>query len=161
MNLTMEYRRVPFGEVGGNFFDYKKNCIYELIDKQYTSTVIKDRRKAGVDKVFELCREYVKSGCSFRLVMKVLDKKLQMVMNSNNQREIEDILKLSTPQYLKNGFVVTSKYHIPEEELLLLMMANKMGNLKGVAKERFICLYNAFVKTGKPIEEVLEGEDEL
>lgn len=161
MNLTMEYRRVPFGEVGGNFFDYKKNCIHELIDKQYTSAVIKDWRKAGVDKVFELCREYVKSGCSFRLVMKVLDKKLQMVMNSNNQREIEDILKLSTPQYLKNGFAVTSKYHIPEEELLLLMMANKMGNLKGVAKDRFICLYKTFVQTGKSIEEVLEEEDEL
>ena len=154
-----EVSKPSFVNMNENIFDVKKTYIFELIDKQYTSTAIKDMRKAGVEKVFELCREYLKSRCSLILVMRVLDKKLLMIMNSSSKKEVEDILKLSTPQYLDNGLVVTSKYHIPEEELLLLMVANKMGTLSGVAQERFICLYNAFVKSRYKIDEDMEEED--
>lgn len=160
MSVVVEMSKPSFASMSGNVFDSKKTYILELIDKQYTSSAIKDMRKAGVEKAFELCREYLKSRCSLILVMKVLDKKLLMIMNSTDKKEIEDILKLSTPQYLDNGFVVTSKYHIPEEELLLLMVANKMGALSGVAQERFVTLYNAFVRSRVGVDDMGE-EDEF
>ena len=158
MSVVVEISKPSFSNMKGNLFDVKKTYILELIDKQYTSAAIKDMRKAGVEKAFELCREYLNSHCSLTLVMKVLDKKLLMIMNSSDKREIEGILKLSTPQYLDNGFVVTSKYHILEEELLLLMVANKMGTLSGAAQERFVSLYNAFVQSRVGVEDM--GEDD-
>lgn len=162
MSVVMEYCKTPYHEVGGNFFDFRQKCIFELIDKQYTSSTIKDFRKAGVEKAFKICREYLNSKCSMGLVMKVLDKKVLMIMNSSDKKEIEDILKMSTPQYLDNGFVVTSKYHIPEEELLLLMIANKMGTLSGAAQVRFVSLYNAFIKSRFEVDlECLEEDDEF
>lgn len=158
MSVVMEHCGL-FSHSSGNYFDFKKESIFNLIDRQYTSTAVKEMRKAGVDKAFMLCREYLNSRCSLNLVMKVLDKKVLMIMNSSDKKEIEEIVKMSTPKYLENGFVVTSKYYIPEEELLLLTVANKMGNLSGAAQERFVCLYNAFVRSR--YEKNLEEDDEF
>lgn len=143
MKKNCSYEVRPYGEVGGNFFDYKKAHIFSLIDEQYAPQTVKEIRKRGVEQIYDICKGFLIAKYPFRLVMKVLSKKTQMLLMAATEREVKEILKISTCQF-KGDFVITGKYHVPEEELLVWLEVSKRGQLIPQAQKRFVELYETF-----------------
>lgn len=141
INMPMVEEYSPFQGRTPNLWAAKSEEICELIDKSYIPTKLKIAKKSAIEQIFKTARGCMVSGFPFRLVMRASDKKAMHVMNARNIDEVEQVMKLSTSHIQPNGMVVTGKYHIPEEELILLGAASKMGPLSEQAQKRFVELH--------------------
>ncbi|MBR6630853.1 MAG: hypothetical protein IKK89_02760 [Alistipes sp.] len=124
-----------------NIWDAKQLVIFKRIDDLYISQNLKASMKTGITNVLEMGISCMKARYSFRLVMKVVDEKCLRILNAKTEYEATRASVLSFPHFTDNGFVVTGRYHIPEEELLLLSAARRVGTLTIPAQRRFDELY--------------------
>ena len=124
-----------------NVWELKKEAVLEVIEKQYLPTRVKEAQRKAVDELFDFVRSAVLSGVPFNIIHRVADKKSLLLADAKTVEEVEEIMRLSVSHFEDNGLVVTGKYHIPEEELMLLGVASRMGKLTKRAQERFVYLY--------------------
>lgn len=134
-------RKPLFSENKGNMLSYRMKRILDLIDETSLPESIKKMQKEGVKKVFQIGVGYLHNGFHVLFVQKILNRKVGYILNAYSEREINEILKLST-SHQQQGLSVLSKYHVPEEELLLLVMASRLGKLSKAAQQRVVFLYN-------------------
>ena len=132
-----------------NLWDKKLEIVLERIDELYVYPKLRQTMKDAVLKVFKVGIGAVKAGFPLRLVLKAVDKKCLFILDARSIDEVNQILKLSVSRFEINGFVTTGKYHIPEEELMLLVLASKQGKLTPRAQERFVQLYELCMKAGR------------
>lgn len=133
-------RKPLFSENKGSLLSYRMKCILDLIDEANLPESIKKIQKEGVKKAFQIGVGYLHNGFHVLFVQKIINRKVGYILNAYSEREVNQILKLST-SHQQQGLSVLSKYHVPEEELLLLVMASRLGKLSKVAQQRVIFLY--------------------
>lgn len=124
-----------------NIWDVKKDGVLQVIETKYIPQRVKEAQRKAVDELFAFAKGAVKSRIPLPLVHRIVDKKALFLVEAKSVEEVQDIMKLSVSHFGKQDLVVTGKYHIPEEEFMLLGLASKMGPLTKQAQERFVYLY--------------------
>lgn len=133
-------RKPLFSENKGNMLSYRMNRILDIIDETNLPESVKKIQKEGVKKAFQIGVGYLHNGFHVLFVQKIINRKVGYILNAYSEREVNEILKLST-SHQQQGLSVLSKYHVPEEELLLLVVASRLGKLSKAAQQRVIFLY--------------------
>lgn len=110
----------------------------EQVENSSFDMRLKERRKQGIDKVFSMAVGYLLMGFTFPVVSTIALKKANLVLDAYSQKEIDAILKFSTSE--------KDAYYIPEEELLMLCVAKRHGQLTVAAQQRFLQLYEKCLK---------------
>jgi len=75
------------------------------------------------------------------LVLTICEKKIVFIHQARTKKDIEEILELSKVRFNGREVVPVSKYHIPEEELLLWSMISPAAPLKDYAVKRYEKLF--------------------
>ena len=135
-----------------NIFDQKKESVLEVIEKNYRPPQIKEAQRQVVNELFDLYKSAAKCGVPLRVLLRIADKKALFLVDAKTMDEIEEIKKPSVSHFEKKGLIVTRKYHVPEEELMLLGVASRMGKLTIQAQERFVYLYELCFGHGEEVE---------
>ena len=130
-----------------NIWDVKKDAVLEITKGAYTPQKVKTAQECAIEELFAYAKGAVKSGVPFPLVHRIIEKKALLLVNAKTVAEIEEIMHLSFSRFKEGGMILTCKYHIPEEELMLLGIASKMGKLTEQAQERFVFLYEQYYKS--------------
>ena len=124
-----------------NIWDVKKEGVLQVIETKCIPQKVKETQRKAVDELFAFAKGAVKSRVPLPLVNRIVDKKALFLAEAKSVEEVQEIMKLSVSHFGKQDLVVTGKYHIPEEELLLLGVVSKMGTLSEPAQKRFVELH--------------------
>lgn len=124
-----------------NIFDLKLEAALEIIDGTFAPTKVKESQKRAITELLAFCKDAARCGVPLRVLLRVADKKSLFLVNAKSVREVCEIRKPSISHFEGNGLIITQKYHIPEEELMLLGIASRLGKLTLRAQERFVYLY--------------------
>ena len=137
VNIDAEIER----RTNANIFDLKREDVLETIEKNYRPVQVKEAQRQAVNELFDFCKSAAKCGVSLRVLFRISAKKALFLTSAKTVDEVEEIKRPSVPHFEERGLIVTKKYHIPEEELMLLGIASRMGKLTMQAQERFVYLY--------------------
>ncbi|MBQ7900803.1 MAG: hypothetical protein IJ365_02410 [Clostridia bacterium] len=118
----------------------KYNSLAARLSNSSDNTELKGLKLEGLYEIFKVINSYLYQGFDALMVMDILDKKFDNLINSHNQEEINDAVKLSTCRFTEKG-VVVNKNHIPAEELILLQIASNIHPLNQKAQKRYRYLY--------------------
>lgn len=124
-----------------NIFDLKLEAALEMVDRTFAPVKVKEAQKQALTELLAFCKSAARCGVPLRVLLRVADKKSLFLVSAKSVREVCEIRKPSISHFEKNGLIITRKYHVPEEELMLLGIASRIGKLTLRAQERFVYLY--------------------
>jgi len=91
-------------------------------------------------KVFGVIRKYEAENFDRALIDAIMEKKAKMILEATTMGAIHEIAGLPKPRY--DGVEwYTSKYSVPEEELILWSLASSKAPLIPEAVERYLTLF--------------------
>ncbi len=156
-----ETDELPFlfrGKKSKNYWESKLEMIFSMIDDAYLPKKVREYQKEAVTRIFKAAVGGVKVGFSFPFMRKYADKKAYLVVKAKSIEEVNEVMKPSVSIISEDGSAVVGKYHIPEEELIMLVLAYKSGGLNKQAQKRFEYLCDLCFKTQDDIDEDEEDE---
>lgn len=116
-------------------------AFVEIIFDENVSDEIKELRINGLLEL-NRCLEYYKScGYMEKLINKIAEKKVKMIMQITSKSEMKKILKPSCPHFDGNKFI-TDKYHVIEEELIVWSQTSLQAPLNDIGFKRYLELFN-------------------
>lgn len=127
---------------------YRK--VLNIIQNNKDIDSLKDVKLNCLFTVFSTISEYINQGFPYNLVISILDKKTEFIINAISEEDAMEAIRLSTCCFLKKG-VKVNKYHIPAEELILLNIAANLHPLNDRAKRRYKQLYNSCALQGQGV----------
>jgi hypothetical protein len=98
-------------------------------------------RVEAIRKLYSIVYSYQEDMYQDKLLLPILRKKGEMILQSTTKAEAEKILKPSVPKYNGGEFVPQYKGHIEEEELILWSKASLKGPLISAAAKRCMELF--------------------
>lgn len=104
---------------------------------------IRDLRTQGTKRIFEIVHGYQKQRFNKDLLLQVLRKKGNMILNASTSKEVEEIIKPSQPRYVGGKIVPKTEYYVEEEELILWSMTSLYGKLIPEGNERYMELFQS------------------
>ena len=113
----------------------------ELAFEQTISASVRDLRWEAIHKVASYLMPYIKENRPQKLIDAVCEKKLGFILDATTTHEIKEIMRPALPEMTYSGIVCRSRYHIPEEELMLWTHISPGCKLKPEASERCLALF--------------------
>ena len=129
----------------GNILNCFLEDVIQDIENMDIPQRIKEIREEGVQRAFEIGVCYLHQGFDIFFVQKIVFARVKLLLQAYTAQEIDEILKLSIPKVQKNGWYVTDKTHIPEEEIALLVIASRQGKLNKIAQQRLVYLCETYL----------------
>ena len=124
--------------------------VLNVIENNRDSASLKNVKMNCLFTVFSTISEYLNQGFPYNMVLSILDKKTEFLINALSEEDAKEATRLSTCCFLKKG-VRVNKYHIPDEELILLNIAANLHPLNARAKRRYKQLYNNCALQGQGV----------
>jgi len=117
------------------YFKLLVEAIFEENEKY------RNLRVEAIRKLYSIVYNYQKDMYQDKLLLPILRKKGEMILQSTTKALVEKILKLSVPKYNGGEFVPQYKGHIEKEELILWSKASFAGPLISVAAKQYMELF--------------------
>ena len=78
---------------------------------------IKELRLSALKELYSYLKHYEELGYVDKLICKIAEKKIGMIMQIENKEEKEKVIKPKCPQFYGDKFI-PDKYNVPEEEII-------------------------------------------
>lgn len=137
-----------------NFWEARMEYDLSMLEEGFIPPKLKKAKNEAIVKAYRMAIGFICAGFSFRVVKKATEKKVNNIFQADTLDEVKQAQKLSISHFQRDGLAAIDKYHVLEEEYLLLGIARKTGMLNKQAKER----YSYLSKVVNQIEEIEEDE---
>lgn len=122
------------------------------------SDKIKELRLSALKELYDYLKYYEKSGYVDKLICKIAEKKIDMIMQIKTKAEKDRVIKPKCPTYDGNKFI-PDKYSVPEEELICWSEASLEAPLSEAGFKRYMELFKE-IFPDKEIEIFKDGYEE-
>lgn len=113
----------------------------EILFDEKASDKIKELRINGLLELNSYLEYYKSCGYMERLINKIAEKKVKMLMKITSKSEMKKMLKPSCPNFDGSKFIA-DKYHVIEEELICWSQTSLEGPLNEIGFKRYMELFN-------------------
>lgn len=113
----------------------------EILTNSSCSEAIFQRRLDALRTLNGRVAQYRKEDILPSLIETIWDKKWHFIKEATTSTEMTEILKPSLPQYSYGRWLLSSPYHVDEEELVFWAIVSPHNRLIGAAEERYIELF--------------------
>ena len=104
------------------------------------SEKIKELRLSALKELYNYLNHYEKLGYVDKLICKIAEKKIDMIMKIKNKEEKDKVIKPRCPEFNGNSFF-TDEYSVPEEELICWSEASLIAPLNEQGFNRYMELF--------------------
>lgn len=111
-----------------------------VFEDEKTSEKLTIAKVEALRKVAGVIRKYEAENFDRALIDAIMEKKAKMILEATTMGAVHDIAGLPKPRY-DGAEWYTSKYSVPEEELILWSMASLRAPLRPEAVERYLTLF--------------------
>ena len=131
-------------------FEYM-NYIVELMFGEEMTEELFCRRFAALRELRGIIAGYEKEGFCKDLLETIFCKKADFIMEAESEEDMEEILKLSCPEYRNGEFHIDSRFHVEEEEMLIWSYVSSNNFIISEGAKRYAALYDKYM--GSNVEE--------
>lgn len=104
------------------------------------SDKVKELRLSALKELYNYLEYYEESGYLDKLINKIAEKKISMIMEITTKEEKEKVVKPNPPRFYGNK-CITDKYNVPEEELICWSETSIIAPLNEVGFKRYMELF--------------------
>lgn len=123
----------------------------EILMSNEISDKIKELRLSALKELQSYLEHYEKSGYVDKLINKIAEKKISMIMQITTKSEKDKVIKPKCPKFDGNKFI-PDKYNVQEEELICWSEASLEAPLNEAGFNRYMELFkNIFPDEGMEI----------
>lgn len=115
--------------------------LHLLISESTNNKKLIDKKIESINVILSQVNSYIKEHYDERLTEKIFAMKIKYLISASSIKELELIIKPSIPYYNYSELIPKQKYHVLEEELIILSKASLGGNLNGAGYNRFIKVF--------------------
>ena len=112
----------------------------EILMSEDTPNKIKELRWSALQELYGYLKYYEELDYDNKLICKIAEKKIGMIMQIKNKEEKDAVIKPKCPYFDGNKFV-PDKYNVPEEELICWNMASLNAPLNEYGFKRYMELF--------------------
>lgn len=112
----------------------------EILMSEDTSNKIKELRWSALQELYGYLKYYEELNYDNKLICKIAEKKIGMIMQIKNKEEKDAVIKPKCPYFDGNEFV-PDKYNVPEEELICWNLASLDAPLNENGFKRYMELF--------------------
>ena len=125
-------------------FEYM-NYIVELMFGEDMTEELFCRRFAALRELRGIIAGYEKEGFCKDLLETIFCKKADFIMEAESEEDMEEILKLSCPEYRNGEFHIDSRFHVEEEEMLMWSYLSSYQSIYTEGAKRYEALYDKYM----------------
>ena len=125
-------------------FEYM-NYIVELMFGEEMTEELFCRRFAALRELRGIIAGYEKEGFCKDLLETIFCKKADFIMEAESEEDMEEILKLSCPEYRNGEFHIDSRFHVEEEEMLMWSYLSSYQSIYTEGAKRYEALYDKYM----------------
>lgn len=125
-------------------FEYM-NYIVELMFGEEMTEELFCRRFAALRELRGIIAGYEKEGFRKDLLETIFCKKADFIMEAESEEDMEEILKLSCPEYRNGEFHIDSRFHVEEEEMLMWSYVSAHQSIYTEGAKRYEALYDKYM----------------
>ena len=103
------------------------------------------RRFAALRELRGIIAGYEKEGFCKDLLETIFCKKADFIMEAESEEDMEEILKLSCPEYRNGEFHIDSCFHVEEEEMLMWSYVSAHQSIYTEGAKRYEALYDKYM----------------
>ena len=104
------------------------------------SEKIKELRLSALEELYNYLKHYEESGYVDKLICKIAEKKIDMIMKIKTKEEKDMVIKPRCPKFYGDRFL-TDEYSVPEEELICWSEASLRAPLNEHGFNRYMELF--------------------
>jgi len=104
------------------------------------SEKIKELRLSALEELYNYLKHYEESGYVDKLICKIAEKKIDMIMKIKNKEEKDKVIKPACPKFYGDRFL-PDEYNVPEEELICWSEASLKAPLNEHGFNRYMELF--------------------
>jgi len=119
------------------------------------SEKIKELRLSALEELYNYLKHYEESGYVDKLICKIAEKKIDMIMKIKNKEEKDKVIKPACPKFYGDRFL-PDEYSVPEEELICWSEASLRAPLNEHGFNRYMELFKKIF----PDEEKIFSQDD-
>ena len=116
---------------------------------------IKELRLSALKELYNYLKHYEELGYVDKLICKIAEKKIDMIMKIETKEEKDKVIKPKCPQFYGDRFL-TDEYSVPEEELICWSEASLRAPLNEHGFNRYMELFKKIF----PDEEKIFSQDD-